>query len=107
MSTTVPDIQTSGTSSDVGDTVNVTVTIRDTSDTVTDPTTLSVKVKPPGASATTYVYGTDSELTKTSTGIYVLAYPATVSGWHNVRAITTGDAGAEPGRFYVREDNTA
>lgn len=106
MSTTIPDIQTSGTSNDVGDVVNITVTITDSSDTAADPTTLTVKVKPPTTTATSYVYGMDSELTKTSTGIYVLAYTAAASGWHNVRAITTGDAGAEPGRFYVREDNT-
>lgn len=106
MSTTIPDIQSSGTFNDVGDVVKITVTVTDSSGTATDPSTLVVKVKPPAAAATSYTYLTDSELTKTSTGVYVLAYPATVSGWHNVRAITTGDAGAEPGRFYVREDNT-
>jgi len=105
-SNAVPDIVVSGQKLDVGDTAKITINTKDSDAELADPTTLSVKVKPPSTSATTYEFGTDSELTKTSTGVYQLLYPIGVSGTHHVRAITTGNAGAEPGYFYARPDNT-
>lgn len=38
--------------------------------TLTDPTTVRCKVKDPSGTITTYVYGTDAELVKESTGVY-------------------------------------
>ncbi len=52
--------------------VTVTITNR-ASGAVVDPTGLSAITRSPDGTRTTYVYGTDDELTKTSTGIYVLA----------------------------------
>lgn len=38
--------------------------------TLTDPTTVRCKVKDPSGNVTTYVYGTDAELVRESTGVY-------------------------------------
>lgn len=37
---------------------------------VTDPTTVQVEVRSPDGTTATYLYGTDVELTKVSTGVY-------------------------------------
>lgn len=102
----VPDITAAGKKFDVGDVAVITITTTNSAGNAADPSTLVVKVKAPNAAAVSYTYGTDAELTKTATGLYSLAYPITVGGWHNVRAITTGSAAAEPGSFYARADNT-
>lgn len=102
----IPNIVVAGQYIDVGDVASITITTTNAAGNAADPSALTVKVKAPGAAAVSYVYGTDAELTKSSTGVYVLAYPVTVGGTHHVRAITTGDAGAEPGQFNARFDNT-
>jgi len=40
------------------------------SDVLTDPTTVKCKIMDPSRNVTTYVYGTDAELVKDSTGLY-------------------------------------
>jgi hypothetical protein len=104
--TAVPDITAPGKTFDVGDVATVTITTTNAAGNVADPATLVVRVKPIGADLVVYTYGTDAELTKTSTGVYSLAHPITTHGTHHVRVITTGDAGAEPGSFHARPDNT-
>lgn len=39
-------------------------------DVATDPTTVTAKVMDPSGNVSTYVYGVDAELGKTSTGVY-------------------------------------
>lgn len=102
----VPDITAPGNVFDVGDVAIVTITTTTAAGNAADPATLVVRVKPISAALVVYTYGTDAELTKTSTGIFSLAHPITTPGTHHVRVITTGDAGAEPGSFYARPDNT-
>ncbi len=99
-----PDILVSGKSLDVGDVAQVSILTTNAS-TLENPTTLVVQVQTPSGTTTTYTYGTDSELTRTATGTHQLLHPLTASGTHQIRAVTTGKAGAEPGSFFVRPNN--
>lgn len=50
-----------------------------------DPTTITFKLKDPLGVITTYVYGTNAELVKESTGDYYVHYTPTVEGRHTYR----------------------
>jgi hypothetical protein len=56
-----------------------------------DPTAVSVSYRVGGGAVTTYVYGTDVEVAKSSTGVYTLdlAVGTTAGRWH-VRWTGTG-----------------
>lgn len=72
----------------------------------TDPTDVSFQIQPAGSEATVYVYGTDSELTRSSEGAYSAAWLVGVAGVHQYRFIGTGDVQQEEGaRFYARPRN--
>lgn len=101
----IPDIKVSSKDIDIGDIAEITITTKDSSDTLADPTTLVVQVQPTGGTATSYTFGSSSFLTKTSTGVYRLLHTVTSAYRHQVRAVTTGEAGAEPGYFDVRPNN--
>jgi hypothetical protein len=58
--------------------------------TLTDPTTVTCKVMDPSKTVTTYVYGTDEELVKSSTGIYYVDITTDESDEWNVRFEGTG-----------------
>lgn len=107
MSTTdeTPNILTAGYYVDEGDTAVIDILTKNTAGTLTDPSSLVVKVQPVGGAVTTYTYGTSAQLTKTATGTYVLKHPVTSGDDLHVRTITTGDAGAEPGFIPVRPSN--
>lgn len=55
---------------DIGDNVRCSAAFTDANSTAFDPDVVRFKLKPQGQSITTYVYGTDSELVKDSTGNY-------------------------------------
>lgn len=90
-------------SQDIGDITEVTFTIKRTSDdALTDPTGLVVTIRTPSGTETSFTYGTSSELTKVSTGTYMLSYTPTESGIHSGRIQATGAAvAAEPFDFRV------
>lgn len=69
---------------------------------LTDPTTVTLIVKPPGAASVTYAYPTDPHITKTATGKYRGLVDCSTAGiWHG-RWVTTGAAaGAEEFSFTV------
>jgi len=46
----------------------------------TDPTTITATVQSPGGVKTSYVYGTDSEMAKSSTGVYTCTFTPTSAG---------------------------
>ena len=49
---------------------------------LTDPTTITATVQIPGGTKTTYTYGVDSEMGKTSTGIYTCTFtPSSAGKW--------------------------
>lgn len=104
-SSTIPDILASGKSIDVGDVAKILITTTDDSDVASDPTTLVVTVQPQGGAATSYTYGSSSFLTRLATGSYQLLHTVTSQWRHQVRAVTTGEVGAEPGFFDVRPNN--
>jgi len=69
---------------------------------VTDPTTLVLKVRTPGASsATTYTYGVGIMIVKDSTGNYHADIPLDTVGTWSYDWVGTGAAAfAEGGKFY-------
>lgn len=64
---------------------NITATGRFTtvsSGALTDPTTVTATVQIPGGTKTTYTYGVDSEMAKSSTGIYTCTFtPSSAGKW--------------------------
>lgn len=64
-------------------TLETTGTFRDSTDALFDPTTVTCTITSPSGTATVYTYGSSSNLTKTSTGIYVCTYDANAYGtWY-------------------------
>lgn len=89
---------------DVGDVVRVAAAFLNDASAAVDPTTITFILSDPLGVQTSFVYGTDSEVTKQSTGNYRFAYPVTDPGVHVVRCVGTGAAiAAEKISFAVRE----
>lgn len=74
---------------DLDDTVKCKATFG-VSNTLTNPSTVRYEIVDPDANLTTYTYGTDSEVTRTSTGLYVLTIQLSTEGQWSIRAICTG-----------------
>jgi len=71
---------------DIGDKPVFTAKFYDTADTLTDPSAVVCRWRTPDGTETAYTYGTDSEVAKTSTGIYTFAAPTlAASGKHVFR----------------------
>lgn len=52
-------------------------------DVLTDPDTVKARVLSPSCSETSYTYGTDDEVSKSSTGVYQLIFTPDAGGrWH-------------------------
>lgn len=77
-----------------------------TSYTLTDPATLSVTVTDPAATATTYEFGTDAELTKVETGVYRLAISVPTAGEWDVAITATSPDVYDEQAFVVGESQT-
>ena len=85
---------------DIGDLARVSVVIKNSSGTYTDPTTLQVTIKQPDG--TELQADLVAGLTKTGTGKYYYEFPITQSGTHYYRWVSTGNAtGATEGEFEV------
>ena len=70
---------------------------------LTDPTVVTCKVKDPSGNVVPYVYGTDAELVKDSTGIYHVDVVTDEKKQWNVRFEGTGTCTAvEESAFGVR-----
>ncbi len=65
-----------------------------TSRALTDPTTVTIRSLNPSLVETEYVYGTDSEVTRDSTGIYRLTLQLVAAGDWYARAEGTGAVAA-------------
>ena len=65
---------------DIGDTVRDAVVFKDINDVETDPTTVKYKFKTAAGSTAIYIYGTDAEVVKDSTGNYHVDLPITAAG---------------------------
>lgn len=91
---------------DIGDRIAATATFTNDSDVATDPTTITFRVRTPAGTTTSYVYGTDAEVTKTSTGIYKFTKTVDAAGVWAVRAVGTGTVvAADEGLFVVDDGN--
>lgn len=85
-----------------GDTVRLTGTFTDSNSTAYDPATVRGKLKSPAEVATTYTYGVDSNVVRSSTGIYYFdAVPDEVGAWWYRIESDNVDAAAED-YFIVR-----
>lgn len=86
----------------VGSVQRLSINLQTTASVDTDPTTLTFKLLSPSGVTTTYVYGTDAQVVKTSTGdYYVDVIPDVAGRWH-YRWVSTGTAaGAQEGNFVV------
>lgn len=91
---------------DKGDLVRVTGVFYDINDALIDPTVVRFKFSVPGAAATTYVYGTDTQLVRASAGRYYVDLSVTVVGIWRFRWESTGTGqAAEEGEFVVPVGN--
>ena len=91
---------------DIGDLVRVTGTFT-VSSVATDPTTVTLKVLPPGGTLATYTYAA-GEITKSGTGVYYKDIAITAAGTWYYRWLGTGavvSAGEE--YFHVRTAQAA
>ena len=57
---------------------------------LTDPATVTFKMRVPAGTITTYVYGTDSQLVREAAGVYYVDYTITNEGTHSYRFVGTG-----------------
>lgn len=71
---------------DYGEVVRARNTYTDpTSGAVTDPLTVQVEIRAPSGAVTTYVYGTDAQLTKVSVGVYQVLISMAQTGTYKWR----------------------
>jgi len=84
--------------------VRITITFETAAGAAIDPAVVKAQVRNPQLQVETYVYGTDPELTKTATGIYVIDVDANQVGTWFVRGVSTGSGqAAEESGFIVQE----
>ena len=87
----------------VGDVRKLQATFRDSAGTLTDPTTVTFKVRAGDGSTTTYLYGTDAQLVKASTGVYYVLWTIASNRRHFYKFTGTGTVAAvEEGEFQPR-----
>ena len=82
---------------EIGDVVRCSVAFTDSASAALDPDVVTFKVLTPAATTTTYVYGTDAELVKDSTGNYHVDVDATANGAYIYRFEGTTSAGGNQG----------
>lgn len=61
----------------------------ETGKTLIDPTTVTFKVRSPGGTVTTKVYGTDAEVVKSSVGVYVYRLNLSEEGTYHYQWVAT------------------
>lgn len=74
-----------------GEVIRARVTYRDPdSGSLVDPATVSVTIRPPSGTLTTYDYGQDAELSKVSTGVYQVSIALTEVGTYKWKWVGLG-----------------
>ena len=86
---------------DIGDKVRATVTFRNISDVLTDPTTIIIRTKTTADVEASFTYGVDAEVIKSSTGIYYMDITTTAAGNYFYRGVGTGTLVAAGESFFV------
>jgi len=88
---------------DIGDVCQTTVQFK-VGGVLTDPTTIQFRQKTPAGVATTYTYGSDTEIVRDGVGIYHFDISLSASGDWKYRWASTGTAaGATERRVYVKQ----
>lgn len=77
---------------DVGDRVTILAAFVNDSSAAVDPTSVTFYQQTPDGVIASYVYGSSSAVTKSSTGNYKFKYTVTTPGTHVVRCVGTGAA---------------
>lgn len=92
---------------DVGDERRLAAAFTDLAGDAADPSTVRFTIEEPDGTVTEYVYGTDAELVKASTGNYYVDWPIAQAGYHSWRMAGTGTAAAaEEASFTARHRKT-
>jgi hypothetical protein len=78
----------------------LTCTFYDISNALADPTTVTFSIKLPAGTTTSYIYGTDAELVRASTGVYYVDFLFNAKGAYIYRFLGAGSVGA-PGEGTV------
>lgn len=87
---------------EVGDESTLAATFKDAAGTPTDPTAVTLKIKPPSGSVATHVYGSSS-VVRDSAGAYHFVLALTATGTWHYRWVGTGTlAAAGEGFLSVR-----
>lgn len=89
---------------DVSDSKTLTVTFTDENDVATDPGVVRFKMREPDGTVTNYLYGTDSQVVKDSTGVYHVVWSFDQYGRHFVKWNGSGtlDASVDD-EFFARK----
>ena len=88
---------------DLGDLVRVSGEFRNSTNDLADPTAVNLSFRTPAGVTTTYIYSTDAELVKDTTGKYHVDIDANESGVWYYRFFSTGTGqAAEERQFVVR-----
>lgn len=88
---------------DVGDIARVAAPFTDENGAAVDPTTVTFKFKKPASAETEYVYPTDAELVKDSTGNYHVDLTLDTAGkWYYRWAGTGANVAADEGELTVQ-----
>ena len=87
-----------------GSQVDITIAFTDDAGAAVDPTTVKFYLMSPECSESSYTYGTDSEISKQSTGNYTARITPDKAGRWHYRWLTTGDGTtiASEGDFLVQ-----
>lgn len=93
---------------EAGTTVKLTAYLRDINGDLVDPDTVTMYVASPSGTVTAFVYGTDSEIAKGTTGTYHLTYPINISAergeyQYGIYGTGTYDITESDGRFWVKD----
>ena len=93
---------------DPGDLCRLTTTFTNIAGTPTDPTGITFSIRKPDGAVTTYVYLTDAQLVRSTTGVYYVDFTITLPGRHVYRWSATGAlVTAETDEFYARRNEAA
>ncbi len=89
----------------VNDTITININFQNDAGTDVDPTTVTFKTRSPCGVETSYVYGTDAEITKSSVGDYTATIIPTEPGRWYFRWVSTGTGTARivAGNFLVQD----
>jgi hypothetical protein len=91
---------------DIGDLIRMDAEFRNNQDVLTDPTTVTFKLKLPDGELIIYVYGTDEEVERLDEGIFRVEHLAEISGSHPYLWRGTGTvAQVEESSFYIKRSN--